>query len=334
MSFQVFFDELTPYGNWVYHPVYGYAWIPDAGSNFYPYATDGYWVYTWAGWTWVSNYSWGWAPFHYGRWYMDPFYGPMWIPGYEWSPGWVVWRKSGDYYGWAPIGPGVSIYLAYGNSYHVPHDHWRFMKGHHFGNHDQYNYYAQVSQNMEFVNHSTVINTARTDHPTNVPYNSGPERREIERYRGEPVSMVTIQEREKPGQYMDNNKLQLYAPEVQEDLPAGRKAAPSRVVKLEDREGLTRTATDHSQGRKDQTTYRQPERTQEVPEVRNAEPTKQTRQNTVPGSSESQKRSTQTAPSRHADNVKSTPQNVSSRNTGNVKSSLSRPTSAWMRSEF
>ena len=92
VSFQVFYDDLSPYGTWVESPDYGYVWIPDAGPGFTPYATNGYWVYTNMGWTWVSNYPWGWAPFHYGRWYTDPYYGPIWVPDNEWGPGWVTWR--------------------------------------------------------------------------------------------------------------------------------------------------------------------------------------------------------------------------------------------------
>ena len=47
--------------------------------------------------------------FHYGRWFYDPYYGWLWVPGYDWSPAWVTWRGGGDYYGWAPIRPGISI---------------------------------------------------------------------------------------------------------------------------------------------------------------------------------------------------------------------------------
>ena len=83
---QVFYDELSPYGTWVNYPDYGYVWVPDAGSDFRPYATNGYWTYTDYGWTWVSNYIWGWAPFHYGRWFYDDYYGWAWVPGNEWAP--------------------------------------------------------------------------------------------------------------------------------------------------------------------------------------------------------------------------------------------------------
>ncbi|MGC1389534.1 MAG: DUF6600 domain-containing protein [Bacteroidales bacterium] len=68
VSFQVFYDQLSPYGDWVNYPNWGYVWIPDAGPDFVPYSTNGHWILTDFGWTWMSDYSWGWAPFHYGGW--------------------------------------------------------------------------------------------------------------------------------------------------------------------------------------------------------------------------------------------------------------------------
>jgi hypothetical protein len=73
VSFQMFYDQLSPYGQWVNDPNYGYVWIPDVGPNFQPYATNGYWTMTDYGNTWVSDYEWGWAPFHYGRWLYDNY---------------------------------------------------------------------------------------------------------------------------------------------------------------------------------------------------------------------------------------------------------------------
>lgn len=325
ISFQVFYDELTPYGTWVYHPVHGYAWVPDAGPGFYPYATEGYWVLTWSGWTWVSNYPWGWAPFHYGRWYMDPYYGPMWIPGYEWGPGWVVWRKSGDYYGWAPIGPGVNIQMAYGYNYHVPHDHWRFLKGNHFGKHDQYNHFAHVSDNGAFMEHSSVINQVRTDQSNYVPYNAGPDRREIERYRGEPISQVTIEERDKPGQNLDRNKLELYKPEVEKDRSTGGKAAPSHVTDLENLKGRTRTSVEVSRDGKDQETYREPVRSQQGTMVKRTEQVRQDRQPATSQNRELVKRSAQPAPAIDQGDIRPSPRSTPQRTSGTVNQTPRNP---------
>src|SRR5690606_12331744 len=69
VSFQIFYDELSPYGDWVNDPQYGYVWIPYVDRDFRPYVSNGYWVNTEYGNTWYSDYEWGWAPFHYGRWF-------------------------------------------------------------------------------------------------------------------------------------------------------------------------------------------------------------------------------------------------------------------------
>ena len=86
VNFQVFYDDLSPYGQWIDYRGYGYAWVPSAGPDFIPYSTGGHWVWTDYGWTWVSDYDWGWAPFHYGRWDYDNYYGWVWIPDNEWGP--------------------------------------------------------------------------------------------------------------------------------------------------------------------------------------------------------------------------------------------------------
>ena len=139
VSYQTFYDELSPHGRWIDYPEYGYVWAPNIGPDFQPYSTGGHWV--WSDeydWMWVSDYSWGWAPFHYGRWFHDPFYGWMWVPGYDWSPAWVSWRTGGDYYGWAPIRPGINISIGFGN-YNPPSNYWcfaprRYINSRHIGN--------------------------------------------------------------------------------------------------------------------------------------------------------------------------------------------------------
>src|ERR1700752_5287025 len=52
VTFQSFYDQLSPYGQWIEDPDYGYVWLPDVNSDFKPYATNGNWVYTDEGWTW------------------------------------------------------------------------------------------------------------------------------------------------------------------------------------------------------------------------------------------------------------------------------------------
>jgi hypothetical protein len=128
-----FRSTLEPYGQWTDDPTYGTVWVPSqsvVGSDFTPYATAGHWTYDDGsdggggygggydgsdnydtydnGYTWVSDYDWGWAPFHYGRWVYSSPYGWGWIPGRTYAGAWVSWRYGfGDwgYVGWGPRAP-------------------------------------------------------------------------------------------------------------------------------------------------------------------------------------------------------------------------------------
>jgi hypothetical protein len=117
-----FRGALDPYGSWVDDPTYGTMWVPSesvVGDDFVPYQSAGHWVYD-DDYTWVSDYDWGWAPFHYGRWIYASSYGWGWIPGRVYSGAWVTWRYGyGDwaYVGWAPLGPTWGWYGGYARGF-------------------------------------------------------------------------------------------------------------------------------------------------------------------------------------------------------------------------
>ncbi len=67
-SQSTFQRELSPYGHWEQTPEYGPVWVPNGvGPGWQPY-TDGRWVETAWGWSFVSSVPWGGIVFHYGRW--------------------------------------------------------------------------------------------------------------------------------------------------------------------------------------------------------------------------------------------------------------------------
>ncbi|MEO6884581.1 MAG: DUF6600 domain-containing protein [Bacteroidia bacterium] len=176
-SYQTFYDNLSPYGEWINSPEYGYVWRPNVGGDFQPYASNGYWVMSNYGWTWKSNYQWGWATFHYGRWAQDPMYGWMWIPGNTWGPAWVSWRQTGSDYGWAPMGPGMEVNASYGNNYannyNIPNNQWVFAPRGQINNQNVSNYYAPREQNNTIISNSTVItNTTNSNTVNNTTNNN------------------------------------------------------------------------------------------------------------------------------------------------------------------
>jgi len=234
VSFGIFYNELSPYGQWVDYPNYGYVWIPSAGPDFAPYSSNGYWIWTEYGWTWVSGYSWGWAPFHYGRWDYDNSYGWFWVPDNEWGPSWVNWRRADGYYGWAPIRPGISLSVSFGSGYTVPNDRWRFVRDKDFSRIDINHYYINRTNNVTIIKNSSVINRTYSDQSRHSTYVSGPDRADVQKITGRTIQPVVIHDNEKPGQNLKNGQLQIYRPQVQMNDENGRRPVPSRVVNLKD----------------------------------------------------------------------------------------------------
>lgn len=234
VSFQIFYDQLSPYGNWIQNPDYGYVWVPGMGSGFTPYGTGGHWVFTAYGWTWVSDYPWGWAAFHYGGWYFDPFYGWIWVPGTQWAPAWVAWRSSPGYYGWAPLGPGVSINVVLGGGYHIPHERWIFVQDRDITRPDIDRYYGPRSDNERIFKNSTVINRTFEDNSTKVKYISGPDRNEVQKVTGKEIRPVQVRQNDKPGQSERNGELHIYRPQIEKTERNGQKPAPQKVSDIKD----------------------------------------------------------------------------------------------------
>jgi len=101
-----FYSVLEPHGNWMKVEPFGMVWRPRVSvfnSSWKPYCDNGKWVWQDNAWCWQSQYEWGWAPFHYGRWMRGTTIGWVWVPGTDWSPGWVTWQQTSSAYRWAPL---------------------------------------------------------------------------------------------------------------------------------------------------------------------------------------------------------------------------------------
>lgn len=233
VSFQVFYDQLSPYGQWVDYSNYGYIWIPYARENFAPYSTNGYWALTQYGWAWISDYNWGWATFHYGRWGFDDALGWFWIPGYDWGPAWVNWIQADGYYGWEPMGPGVGINFVFDRRYDRYHDHWCFVRERDFGRRNISRYYVNRSDHERIIGNSRIIDRTYTDKKRRTTYVYGPDRESVQRVTGTRISPFNIKETNKPGQEIRKRDLQIYRPRINRNSDT-RDVVPSRVIKQDD----------------------------------------------------------------------------------------------------
>ncbi|MEO5947520.1 MAG: DUF6600 domain-containing protein [Chitinophagaceae bacterium] len=241
VSYQTFYDELSPHGQWIDYPGQGYVWVPDADQSFQPYSTNGHWVWTDDyEWMWVSDYDWGWAPFHYGRWDNDPYYGWYWVPGYEWSPAWVAWRDGGDYYGWAPIRPGIHLSNNFNiGSYSPPNNFWCFAPRRYIASPYINRYYVDRGRNVTIINQTNIIiNNYR--YGGNYGFRSGPRRVEFERYTGR-INPVRFRQSNLPGRSnFRGNEVSFYRPNVNQNNSNNRTVAPRQFERYERREGSFR----------------------------------------------------------------------------------------------
>lgn len=206
VSFQVFYDHLSPHGRWINDSEYGYVWAPRVEPDFQPYASRGHWVMTEYGNTWVSDYDWGWAPFHYGRWIYDDYDGWLWIPGSDWGPAWVDWRHSDGYYGWAPMGPRVT--------YVVPVTRWVFVPVRYIASPRIYSYCVPRTRVVNIYHHTTIINNYYER--DNRKYVYGPRNQDIERATNRKVTVHRVANDSRPGRTaIADNSVRIYRPEVE-----------------------------------------------------------------------------------------------------------------------
>ena len=109
-----FYTTLNQHGTWMQVEPFGMVWQPTIVKtcrDWKPYSTAGRWTWRDNAWCWQSEYEWGWVAFHYGRWMHGRDCGWVWVPGTEWAPAWVSWRRTASVYSWAPMPVEKRLYL-------------------------------------------------------------------------------------------------------------------------------------------------------------------------------------------------------------------------------
>jgi hypothetical protein len=240
-SFQTFYDGLSSQGSWIQSSNYGYVWQPAVNDPDWAPYTNGHWVYSDAGWTWVSDEPWGWATYHYGRWVNLDATGWCWVPGYTWAPAWVSWRYGAGYCGWAPLPPDSFIGIDYGGAgiqisavFHIGGDcdsyygigagWYHFVPVNYLGAPNYRGHYANRHDNYAIINGTTNV--------TNLNFNrngwngstgrfaavttGGPSLAQVNAVSASPVQRVRLTPASQPmgGGRLANNSLALFAPRV------------------------------------------------------------------------------------------------------------------------
>jgi hypothetical protein len=186
-------QDLDPYGHWV-QTNYGPCWIPhDRPEGWQPY-TVGYWENTDQGWCWVAQgpeTDWGLVTYHYGRWYADPAYGWVWVPGDVWAPAWVAWRAGDGYCGWTPLPPqcgeGININMGLVDHY-CPPERYVYCDERYIGDRGEERHYER--NNVAIINRTT--NITNITYVNNRVINRGVEVRNVEARSGRRIERVQL----------------------------------------------------------------------------------------------------------------------------------------------
>ena len=226
VSFDVFYNSLGDQGDWYNTKDYGYVWQPSIAyqnDKWRPYS-DGYWAQTDDGWTWVSYENFGWATYHYGRWTNLEDTGWVWVPGYQWGPGWVSWRTNDDYVGWAPLPPkrestrnsggGASVTVDYNTvesedgydadvdeQYDIGPDNYCFVETRYFAAPVLREVILPPRRNIEICENTINVTNIRYRRggPRVVVYNQGPDFDFLSRRVERPIQRLRIERRDDIG---------------------------------------------------------------------------------------------------------------------------------------
>ncbi|HEV2840623.1 MAG TPA: DUF6600 domain-containing protein [Chthoniobacterales bacterium] len=202
VSIDFFYDNIGSDGNWVEVADYGYCWQPTvavSNAKWRPYS-DGYWVYTDVGWTWVSNEDFGWATYHYGRWTRLRDRGWFWVPGREWGPAWVSWRTGGDYVGWAPLPPRGRGDVDYDNrtisgqvdvEFDIGPSYYNFVDVRYIGEPVLRERIVESSLNITYI--SNTVNVTNITYTNSRVHNYGPDYDTVSRYSTRPIRRMTLE---------------------------------------------------------------------------------------------------------------------------------------------
>lgn len=236
-SYATFYRKLDPYGDWMEASDYGYVFQPRQAAqsrDWRPY-TNGHWVYTDAGWTWISDEQFGWATYHYGRWIRLRSVGWVWVPGEQWAPAWVSWRKGNDFVGWAPLPPEAQFDRQTGirnwadSYYDIGPEQYAFVPANEFGRKLSPREILPSERNVTIINQTTNV--------TNITYNNsvivdrGPSYDDLRARSRQPIERFRLERTKDSTNERPVFRGEVVALPTVDFHPAEREARPPRVTR-------------------------------------------------------------------------------------------------------
>jgi hypothetical protein len=126
--------------------------------------------------------------------------GWVWVPGTEWGPAWVSWRRSPGYVGWAPLPPEAEFNRDAGFNARVDADYdigptnYSFVEVRNFGSPRLRTVMVEPRENITIIRQTT--NITSITYVNNVIFNGGPQYDTISRESEQPIRRMKLERRE------------------------------------------------------------------------------------------------------------------------------------------
>ena len=157
------------------------------------------------------------------------------MPGKQWAPAWVSWRKGHDYAGWAPLPPEAQFDRRIGirnradNYYDIGPGQYAFVPTNEFGRQLPPSEIVPRERNVTIINQTTNF--------TNITYNNslivdrGPSYDELRARSPRPIERLRLERTQDFNDESPMNRGQVVALPTADFHPAERAARPNRVVR-------------------------------------------------------------------------------------------------------
>ena len=124
--------------------------------------------------------------------------GWVWVPGREWGPGWVSWRRGSDHCGWAPLPPEsrarVSFTATVDRDYDIGPAAYVFVALSNFGARSYAPVIERPEQNVAIINRTVNVTNIAYNNTTNntTVYNGGPSYEVLRAHSKQAVENVQV----------------------------------------------------------------------------------------------------------------------------------------------
>jgi len=156
--------------------------------------------------------------------------GWVWVPGDEWAPAWVSWRKGNDFVGWAPLPPDAhfdrqtGIRNSVDSRYDIGAQQYNFVPANEFGGPQSSRVVVPAERNVTIINQTTNVTNI-----TSTVVDRGPSYDDLHARSRYPIQRLRLERSQNMNQERPVIRGDVVAMPARDFRPAQHNARPPRV---------------------------------------------------------------------------------------------------------